>query len=263
MLSPLSGEIVLIMPNEDLNAAKPADRGAFPVTRWSLVSSVRARDGDEMQSARALEHLCGVYWYPLYAFARRQGLGTEDAQDATQGFFERLIDKQTFRAADRERGKLRTFLLAAFGHFLADERDRRNAWRRGGRVEIVPLDAGDRYDAEADHVLTPERHFNRQWALAVIQQALDTLENERVLAGREREWTVLRGFLDASGTGGETTYEDAAAALEWSVNATRVAVHRLRLRYRQLLQEQIAATLENEDPAAVRDEMQALLAALA
>jgi RNA polymerase sigma-70 factor (ECF subfamily) len=223
---------------------------------------VRAQHGDEPQAARALEHLCGIYWFPLYAFARRQGLGTEDAQDATQGFFERLIDKETFHAADRERGRLRTFLLAAFGHFLADERDRRNAWRRGGRVEIVPLDAGERYDAEAEQELSPDRHFNRQWALAVLQQALDSLERERKQAGREEEWTVLRGFLDASGSS-EITYEDAAASLGCSVNSTRVAVHRLRLRYRQLLQDQIAATLENEDPEMVKDEMRALLAALA
>lgn len=223
---------------------------------------VRAQHGDEPQAARALEHLCGIYWYPLYAFARRQGLGTEDAQDATQGFFERLIDKETFHAADRERGRLRTFLLAAFGHFLADERDRRNAWRRGGRVEIVPLDAGERYDAEAEQELSPDRHFNRQWALAVLQQALDSLEGERKQAGREEEWTVLRGFLDASGSS-EITYEDAAVALGCSVNSTRVAVHRLRLRYRQLLQDQIAATLENEDAEMVKDEMRALLAALA
>ncbi len=251
------------MPDKALSEPTPADRGAFPATRWSLVSSVRARQGDEPQAARALEHLCGIYWYPLYAFARRQGLSTEDAQDATQGFFERLIDKQTLHAADRERGRMRTFLLAAFGHFLADERDRRNAWRRGGRAEIVPLDAGERYEVEAEHELTPERHFNRQWALAVLQQALVTLQKERSLAGREREMTELYGFLDASVSGAETSYENAAAALGWSVNTTRVAVHRLRLRYRQLLKDQIAATLEKEDPAMVREEMQALLAALA
>lgn len=251
------------MPDDHPADSKPADRGAFPATRWSLVSSVRARDGDDPKAFQALEHLCSIYWYPLYAFARRQGLGTEDAQDATQGFFARLIDKETFRAADRERGRLRTFLLSAFGHFLADERDRKNAWRRGGRAEIVPLDAGDRYDAEPCHELTPERQFNRQWALAALQQALDTLERERALAGREREMTVLRGFLDASGEGGGAAYEEAATALGWSINATRVAVHRLRLRYRQLLQDQVAATLETEDPELVKDEMQALLVALA
>jgi RNA polymerase sigma-70 factor (ECF subfamily) len=251
------------MPDDPHTEAKPVDRGAFPATRWSLVSSVRAKTADDPQAFQALEHLCGTYWEPLYAFARRQGLGPEDAQDATQGFFARLIDKETFRAADRERGRLRTFLLSAFSHFLSDERDRKNAWRRGGRAEILPLDAGDRGAWEPCHELTPERHFNRQWALAVLQQALNTLERERALAGREREMTVLRGFLDASGDGGGGAYEEAAAALGWSLNATRVAVHRLRLRYRQLLQDQVAATLESEDPATVKDEMQALLEALA
>jgi RNA polymerase sigma-70 factor (ECF subfamily) len=250
------------MPDDPLTEAKPIDRGAFPATRWSLVSSVRARSGDDPQASRALEHLCGIYWYPLYAFARRQGLGPEDAQDATQGFFARLIDKESLHAADRERGRLRTFLLSAFSRFLSDERDRKNAWRRGGRAEIVPLDNGDLCLGEPHDELTPERHFNRQWALTVLQQALDTLERERAEAGREREMTVLRGFLDASADGGGD-YERAATALGWSVNATRVAVHRLRLRYRQLLQDQVAATLEKEDPASVKDEMQALLAALA
>ena len=101
----MSIDAALIMSDNNLSEAKPADRGAFPATRWSLVSSVRARHGDEPQAARALEYLCSIYWYPLYAFARRQGLGAEDAQDATQGFFEQLIDKQTFHAADRERGR--------------------------------------------------------------------------------------------------------------------------------------------------------------
>lgn len=239
----------------------PTGGGAFPVTRWSLVSSLRTR-GHEGQAFQALEKLCGLYWQPLYVFARRQGLGTEDAQDATQGFFARLIDKETFHAADRERGRLRTFLLAAFSHHLADERDRRNAWRRGGRAEIVPLIVGGPDDAEPSHELTPEHHFNRQWALAVLQQALDALTRERALAGREREMTVLRGFLDASGESGAVAYETAACSLGWSVNATRVAVHRLRLRYRQLLEEQIASTLESEDIHQVKDELRALLAAL-
>ncbi len=239
----------------------PNGGGAFPVTRWSLVSSVRAR-GNEGQAFQALEKLCGLYWQPLYVFARRQGLGTEDAQDATQGFFARLIDKETFHAADRERGRLRTFLLTAFGHYLADERDRKNAWRRGGRVEIVPMMIGGHGDEEPSHELTPEHHFNRQWALAVLQQALDALAHERALANREREMTVLRGFLDASGESGPTAYEEAAASLAWSVNATRVAVHRLRLRYRQLLEEQVASTLESEDAHQVKDELRALLEAL-
>ena len=251
------------MPDDPPTDAKPVDRGAFPATRWSLVSSVRAKSGDDPRAFQALEHLCRTYWEPLYAFARRQGLGPEDAQDATQGFFARLIDKETFRAADRERGRLRTFLLSAFDHFLSDERDKKNAWRRGGRAEIVPLDAGDHCAGEPCDELTPERQFNRQWALAVLQEALNTLERERALAGREREMTVLRGFLDASGDGGGQAYEEAAMALGWSLNATRVAVHRLRLRYRQLLQDQVAATLESEDPATVKDEMQALLEALA
>lgn len=250
------------MPDHGPSQKTSHGRGAFPVTRWSLVSSARSREGNEGQAFQALEQLCVLYWQPLYGYARRQGLGTEDAQDATQGFFARLIDKETFHAADRERGRLRTFLLAAFGHYLADERDRKNAWRRGGRAEIVPLMADGSHEVEPSHELTPEHHFNRQWALAVLQQALDALTRERALAGREREMSVLRGFLDASGESGATAYEAAAGKLGWSVNATRVAVHRLRLRYRQVLEAQIASTLESEDPESVKEELRALLAAL-
>jgi RNA polymerase sigma factor (sigma-70 family) len=230
-----------------------------------MVSAVRRRAEDGPRAERALEHICQHYWYPLYAFARRQGLKTEDAQDATQGFFARLIEKESLGAADRERGRLRTFLLASFKHFLADEHDRQTTWRRGGRTEIVSFDAvsaEDRYAAEPREEATPERLFHRRWALTMMQRALDALERERAAAGRAEEMSALRPFLDASGLSGETAYAEAAQMLGWSVNATRVAVHRLRQRYRRLLEDQIAATLEIEDPSVIEDEMRALLAAL-
>ena len=239
------------------------ERGAFPPTRWSLVVTARGREENGAQAFEALGHLCRIYWYPLYAFARRQGWNVEDAQDLTQEFFARLIKKETLHEADRERGRLRTFLLSCFTYFLADARDQRNAWRRGGRTEIVTLEAEECYASEAGHELTPERLFNRRWALTLLQQALDALALERAESGREHEMQVLLGFLDASGASGGADYEKAAAELGWTVNATRVAVHRLRLRYRQVLHDQVAATLESENPAMVKEEMQALLAALA
>lgn len=241
------------------------ERVNFPETRWSMVSAIRHRAEDGPRAEEAMAAICTHYWYPLYAFARRQSLSTEDAQDATQGFFAKLIEKESLSAADPERGRLRTFLLASFKYFLADARDRQNRWRRGGRVQIVSFDAvsaEERYIAEPRDDVTPERLFHRQWALTMLQRALETLEAERSAAGRAVEMETLRPFLDASGGSGEAAYLESAQALGWSVNSTRVAVHRLRQRYRRVLQDLIASTLENEDPAVVEDEMRALLAAL-
>ena len=241
------------------------DPAHFPETRWSVVFAVRSTAGDGRGAQLAMEAICERYWYPLYAFARRGGLGMEDAKDATQGFFARLIEKEILQAADRERGKLRTFLLASFENFLADERDRLATWRRGGRVEIISMDAMDaeeRYRLEPSTEVSPERLFHRRWALALLQRALELLEIERKEAGRGREMEAFRGFLDASNPPGKTSYEDTAAALGWSVNAARVAVHRLRQRYREILRGQIAATLDDESPERVDEEMRALLHAV-
>jgi DNA-directed RNA polymerase specialized sigma24 family protein len=247
-------------------AGNEPERVNFPETRWSMISAVRRRAENAPRADEAMASLCRHYWYPLYAFARRQSLGIEDAQDATQGFFARLIEKESLGAADRERGRLRTFLLASFKYFLADARDRQQTWRRGGRTEIVSFDAinaEERYAAEPLDEATPERLFHRRWALTMLQRAMEALETERAAAGRAAEMVVLRPFLDASGASGEMDYHKAADALGWPVNTTRVAVHRLRHRYRQVLRDHVAATLENEDPAVIDDEMRALLAALA
>ncbi len=247
-------------------AAGDQERADFPVTRWSVVSAIRHRDEDAPRAEAALAQICRHYWYPLYAFARRQGLGTQDAEDATQGFFAHLIEKDALAVADRRRGRLRTFLLASFQHFLADERDRRARWRRGGRTHIVSFDslsAEERYAAEPVDDVTPEKLFHRRWALTLLQRALTALEAERATASRSVEMAALRSFLDASGASGETAYTEAAQALGWSVNTTRVAVHRLRQRYRHVLRDLVAATLENEDGAIIEDELRALLAALA
>jgi DNA-directed RNA polymerase specialized sigma24 family protein len=244
-------------------ASEGAARGAFPETRWSMVSAAQRR-GEV--ATRALGELCARYWYPLYAFARRQGLSREDAEDGTQAFFARLVEKGTLDAADRERGKLRTFFLAAFKHFLADQHDHATRWKRGGRHEVLSfeaLSAEERYAAEPSSSETPERLYHRGWALALLAEALTALEAERTAAGRGSELAVLRPFLDASGQSGAAAYETAAEQLGWSVNATRVAVHRLRARYREQVKATVAATLEREDPALVEEEMRALLAALA
>ena len=245
------------------NASDSPQSAGFPATRWSLVSAVRSQSGE---APLAMEEICRSYWWPLYAFARRAGMSCEDAQDAVQGFFAALIQREAIGRADPVRGRLRTFLLASFKNHMADDYDRRNAWRRGGRAQTVSIDemtAEERYANEPFESATPERLFERQWALLLLQRALDALVSERAAAGRAREMEILRPFLDASGLSGDAAYEHAASALGMTLANTRVAVHRLRHRYRRVLQDTIAATLENEDPEAVEEEMRALLAALA
>jgi RNA polymerase sigma factor (sigma-70 family) len=236
--------------------------GEFPATRWSMVAAVRRNEGD---APRALAEICRAYWWPLYSFARRSGMNVEDAQDAVQGFFAALIEREGIGRADAERGRLRTFFLAAFKNHMADEYDRRTTWRRGGRTTTVSIDevtAEERYANEPRDEDTPEKLFQRQWALLMLQRALETLMQERTAAGRREEMEVLRPFLDASGLSGDAAYEQAAQALGMTVANTRVVVHRLRHRYRRIFQDTVAATLESEDPAAVEEEMRALLAAL-
>lgn len=244
------------------DATDSPQSAGFPATRWSLISAVRRQSGDAPQ---AMEEICRTYWWPLYAFARRGGMNCEDAQDAVQGFFAAVIQREGLGRADPDRGRLRTFLLASFKNHLSDAYDHRTAWRRGGRVQTVSIDemtAEDRYKNELREETTPERLFERQWALLVLHRALETLTAEQAAAGRAREMQVLRPFLDASGLSGEAAYEEAAAALGISASHARVAVHRLRHRYRRVLRDTVAATLENEDPAVIEDEMRALLAAL-
>ena len=240
------------LPNQD-----------FPATRWSMIAAVRGRTAG---APRALEEICRSYWWPLYTFARRSGMGAEDAQDAVQGFFAGLIEREALGRADPARGRLRTFLLAAFKNDMADEHDRRTTWRRGGRTVTVSTDgmsAEERYASEPHDAAPPDRLYDRQWALLLLQRALETLTKERAAAGRGAEMEALRPFLDASGLSGDAAYEHAAQALGVTAATARVTVHRLRHRYRRVLQETVAATLENEDPAVIEDEMRALLAALA
>ena len=236
---------------------------AFRTTRWSVVA--RAAEPAHPHMRTALADLCGAYWPPLYAFARRLGHSPPDAEDFTQGFFAFLIEKNTLAAADPARGKLRTFLLAAFQHHIADAAKREHALKRGGGTQFVNL---DRAAEEEGHAFepsdreTPETLYHRRWALLLLERALDQLEAERTSAGHGAEVEVLRPFLSLT-VPGAATYEEAARQLGWEVNAARVAVCRLRARYREVLLDLVAATLHDEDPAAVEAEMRELLAALA
>jgi RNA polymerase sigma factor (sigma-70 family) len=231
----------------------------FATTHWSLV--LAARDRAEAGSDDALASLCTLYWYPLYAYVRRRGHGPDDAHDLTQEFFTRLLEKDWLAAVDREKGKFRSFLLASCNHFLANERDRVRAKKRGGGRPVLSLEATDaegRYRTEPADDLTPEKLFERRWALALLQQVMTRLREEFENRGKGELFDRLRGFLvGEKGTG----YRQAAEALGLSEGAVKVAVHRLRQRYRELLHEEIGRTVGTPDE--IEGEIRALFAALA
>lgn len=231
----------------------------FATTHWSVVLS--ARDEDSPDAATALEKLCRTYWYPLYAFVRRRGHGVEDAQDLTQAFFQRVLEKNYLEAVDRRKGKFRSFLLAAFNHFLADEWDRARAEKRGGGQAVISLDATvaeDRYQIEPADDSDPEKIYERRWAMTLLEQVLVKLASEYAAAGKAGQFGELKGFLlheQASGS-----YAEAAKRLEMTEGATRVAVHRLRQRYGELFREEIAHTVASPDE--IEEEVRHLLTVL-
>ena len=235
--------------------------GAFKPTRWSLV--LRAADHAHPASTAALDELCAAYWYPLYCFARRRGLAAPDAEDATQDFFARLIEKETLARADPERGRLRTFLLTAFQRYLINFDAHRFAQKRGGRLGTLSLDdAESSYHREPADANTPEKIFHRSWALSVLGATLDALAAEWSAGEKAATFETLRPFLGFEQEESGASYESAAARLGQSAGAIRVAVHRLRKRYREILFAQIGETLDEPTPKAVEDEIHALFAAL-
>jgi RNA polymerase sigma factor (sigma-70 family) len=243
-----------------MSSSLPAGAGRFATTHWSVV--VAARDGDSPQARDALAALCGTYWYPLYAFVRRQGNSADAAQDLTQEFFARLLEKDFLAVVDREKGKFRSFLLAACKHFLSNERDRARAQKRGGGRQPLSIDARDaesRYLLEPADPLTPEKLFERRWALTLLEQVLARLRDEFGRAGKEQLFDRLKSYLTGAPDG--ASYAEAASELEMSEGAVKVAVHRLRRRYRDLLHDEIARTTDS--PADVDDEIRCLFAALA
>jgi RNA polymerase sigma-70 factor (ECF subfamily) len=207
-----------------------------------------------------MAELCGIYWYPLYAFIRRQGHDAHEAEDLTQEFFARLLARHDLAAITPEKGTFRSYLLAAVKHFLANEYDRAHAQKRGGGQRVIALDAlaaDARWRQEPAHNLTPERLFERRWALTVLEHVLGRLEAESRAAGRSPWFDALKESLAG---GGESTYAQLGARLGASAGAVKVAAHRLRRRYRQLLREEIAHTVA--DPAQIDDEIRYLLSCL-
>jgi RNA polymerase sigma-70 factor (ECF subfamily) len=230
----------------------------FETTHWSLV--LAARDRAEPGADDALASLCTLYWYPLYAYVRRRGHDADEALDLTQEFFARLLEKDFLAAVDRGKGKFRSFLLAAYNHFLANERDRTRALKRGGGKTVLSLDAADaegRYGSEPAAELTAEKLFERRWALALLQHVMARLRGEFEAKGKGRVFEQLRGFLVGEKGAG---YRQAGEELGMSESAVKVQVHRLRERYRELLYEEIGRTVGS--PQEIEEEVRALFAAL-
>ena len=252
----MSTQATPIHPPESSAPRQPV----FVTTHWSLVLS--AGRSDSTHARDALEKLCRTYWPPIYAFVRRQGHSPQDAEDLTQAFFARVLAKNYFADADRTRGRFRSFLLGSLKHFLANEWDKARAQKRGGRQKTIPIDAArletSRGFEPADNT-TPESIFERRWALTLLDQVLRRLRQEYIHDGREKVFDQLKPTLtEASRT---VRYAEIAVRLETSEGAVKVAVHRLRQRYRELLRAEIADTVA--DPSEIEDEIRNLFAALA
>lgn len=233
-------------------ARAPQAQPLFATTRWSVV--LAAQDQASPAASAALETLCRVYWYPIYALVRREGHSPYDAQDLTQEFFARLLEKDYLQAADRERGRLRTFLRVALKRFLLNEWDRLRAQRRGGGICLEPLDtsiAEARYQLPGAESLPADRIYERQWAMSLLDQAMARLRSEHEASGRVMEFEILKSTLTAERGG--IPYAALAASLGCNEGAVRVSVHRLRKRFREMFRAIIADTVQ--DAAEVGDEV--------
>lgn len=236
----------------------PPSRG-FTTTRWTLVMAA-SRDSTPT-SREALAELCERYWPPLYSYARRHGYSVDQAQDLTQAFFARFLEKRDVQAADPQRGRFRSFLLTSFKHFVANEHDRERAQKRGGGQVPIALEvetAEARYAAEPPDKLTPEALFERQWALDVIDRGLAKVRADYVKAGKEAMFERLKGFL--IGEKEQGGYADVARTLGTTEGAIKVTVHRLRRRFRDVLRAEIMATVS--DDSEIDDEIRYLIAVL-
>jgi RNA polymerase sigma-70 factor (ECF subfamily) len=229
----------------------------FPTTRWTLV--IAAADPQRKEARSALASLCEGYWYPLYAYVRRRGYPADQAQDLTQEFLIRVLEGRYLDRADPEKGRFRAFLLTSMKFFLADEADRNRAQKRGGGT-VLPLEFSsgeDRYQREPANDETPERIFERRWALSVLDRVVETLRSEFVQHGRPEHFERLRVFLLGHS---DAPYATLAREMSTSEGALKVAIHRLRKRYRELFRQEIADTVAG--PAEVEPELRFLAAAL-
>jgi len=231
----------------------------MPVSRWSLVLRASA---DDATATRALGELMSLYWEPLYFYARRKGWTVEDAQDAVQGFYGELVRREAVKRADQARGRLRTFFLSAFENYLAEKWRAGKAQKRGPGEELLSLDvamAEGHFEAEPVDALSPERLFDRRWISTLLERVLAALRAEYEAAGKGVLFEVMQSAL--SRDAGHFGYAEAGVPFGLSENAVKKTVQRLRVKYRELLQQEIADTLS--DPADLDNEMRALMAAFA
>jgi RNA polymerase sigma-70 factor (ECF subfamily) len=231
----------------------------FGETHWSVILSAMDKQRP-VEAADALERLCRVYWPPLYAYVRRLGESPYDAQDLTQQFFARFLDKDYLAAVDQAKGRFRSFMLAALKHFLSNERDKQRAQKRGGGCSFVPIDfhnAESHCGFEPAENLTPEVIFQRRWASALLGEALARLRSEYAAASKEVLYEHLKQ-TQMEGRGG-IAYAELAARLGMSQTAVKMAVHRLRQRYREAIRSEIASTVA--DPSEIEDELREVLRA--
>jgi RNA polymerase sigma factor (sigma-70 family) len=241
-------------------AGDSAEKAAwFTTTHWSLI--LRARDPSSTEAAEALEKLCQTYWYPLYAFVRREGKDEETAKDLTQAFFLRLFERKDFEGVQREKGKFRSFLLKSMQHFLADEWDKAKALKRGGDKTVVSLDDKDaeaRYRLEPVESMSPDKLYDRRWALTVLNEATKRAREEYHASGRGEIYEHLRRHL--SGGPDTPACAETARRLETTENTVKSWIHRLRQRNRELVREVIAETVSA--PQQIDEELRDLFEAL-
>ena len=237
--------------------------GSFLTTKWSVVLAVGRTDAD--QSAFALERLCHTYWYPIYVFVRRRGSNRDfshhEAEDLTQAFFAHLLEKESIKSIDRSKGRFRSFLLASLNNFLLNEWDKQQTIKRGGRQKIISLDelaAENLYREEPVEPSDPEKLYERRWAFTVINQVLARLKEEYAAADKAELFSRLEAGLTGELTAGQ--YADWSAQLKMSEGALKVALHRLRRRFGEILRSEVAETVA--DPSEVSGEIRVLLAAI-
>lgn len=233
--------------------------GEFNTTHWSVV--LLAGQEGPVEAASALDYLCRTYWYPLYAYARRQGYSPPDGQDLTQQFFAGFLEKRYFGLANPDRGRFRSFLLGSFKHFLANEYHRSRAAKRGGSCTFVSWDeaaAETHYRHELTSEASPDKLFDRTWALTLLEKVMTDLREEYGRAGKGKIFETLEVFL--SGQKAPATYAEVGEELQMGESAVKMAVSRLRRRYGELLRKEIAHTLA--EPVAVEDELRQLRGAL-
>ncbi len=248
------------MNRDRLENPGDATHAVFATTRWSLV--LNAGEANSSHHQEALAQLCEIYWYPLYAFARRQGVQPHDAQDLIQGFFEKLLQRNVLGQADQAKGRFRGFLLGCLKHFLCNHWAHSKTVKRGGKEVHIPLDsilAERRFELEPKTDESPDKIFVRNWAVTLLRQARDRLEDEYKSAGKQDRYDALVGFLPGGQPRG--SYSQVAKKLRLSEGALRIELHRMKAAYRKLLRTEISHTVTT--PAEVDDELSYLIESIA